>query len=81
MYVLEGKTITGGANAVNQDTTTLWHLRLGHVSEYGLLELNKKRLLGSNQISKLEFCEKCVLGKSSSSSTQEKILPKKCLNM
>ena len=38
------------------------------MSERGLKELEKKRLFGDGKIGNLEFCEDCVLGKSSRSS-------------
>jgi hypothetical protein len=46
------------------DKTKLWHLRLGHVSEKGLVELEKQNLLNGDKLNKLELCENCVLGKS-----------------
>ena len=45
------------------DHTKLWHLRLGHMSEKGLLELSKKGLFRGQAIGSMEFCEHCVLGK------------------
>ena len=33
------------------------------MSERGVLELSKRNLLNGDQVSKLEFCENCVLGK------------------
>ena len=38
-------------------------MRLGHVSERGLVELAKQGLLGKEKLDKLEFCEHCILGK------------------
>ncbi|TXG54059.1 hypothetical protein EZV62_019315 [Acer yangbiense] len=45
------------------DKGILWHMRLGHMSERGVLELSKRDLLNEDQVSKLVFCENCVLGK------------------
>ena len=39
-------------------------MRLGHVSERGLHELEKQNLLGGDKLDKLEFCDHFVLGKS-----------------
>ena len=67
IYVLIGKTVIGEvAYAENQkvDKTRLWHMRLGHVSEKGLQELGKQKLLGGDKIDSLGFCEQCVLGKA-----------------
>src|ERR1044072_9168661 len=66
LYVLQGSTITGTvavSSAVDSDVTKLWHLRMGHVSERGLVELSKQGLLCGQQVGKLDFCEHCVYGK------------------
>ena len=38
-------------------------MRLGHMSERGMLELHKKNLLKGVKTCKLDFCKLCVLGK------------------
>ncbi|KAL5561501.1 hypothetical protein UlMin_031248 [Ulmus minor] len=66
LYVLQGSTITGEAAAAIpniQDKTDLWHKRLGHISEKGLEVLKKQGAFGKDTISKVTFCEHCVLGK------------------
>ncbi|KAG8485551.1 hypothetical protein CXB51_018907 [Gossypium anomalum] len=40
-----------------------WHMRLGHMSENGMVELSKRGLLDGQGICKLNFCEHCVFGK------------------
>lgn len=40
------------------------HRRLGHVSERGMLELEKQGLFGKDNLGKLTFCEQCVVGKA-----------------
>ena len=64
LYVLEGLTIIGDTTITSSelDKTTLWHLRLGLMSENGLAELSKRGLI-DGWIGKLEFCEHCVFGK------------------
>ena len=64
LYVLEGSTIIGDATITSSelDKTTLWHLRLGHMSENGLTELSKRGLI-DGRIRKLEFYEHYVFGK------------------
>lgn len=66
LYLLIGNTIVGGTSVAqaNFDKTKLWHMRLGHVSEKGLLELAKRNLLCGDKVQGLELCEYCVLGKS-----------------
>ncbi|KAH9806495.1 hypothetical protein KPL71_002780 [Citrus sinensis] len=67
LYVLQGSSVSvqEGISAVSkEDRTKLWHLRLGHISIKGLLELSKQGLLGGDRIQQLEFCENCIFGKS-----------------
>ncbi|KAG8499371.1 hypothetical protein CXB51_005830 [Gossypium anomalum] len=68
LYVLQGSTITGDAAVASSslsddDITKLWHMRLGHMSENGMVELSKRGLLDGQGICKLNFCEHCVFGK------------------
>ncbi|KAG8483097.1 hypothetical protein CXB51_022015 [Gossypium anomalum] len=67
-YKLKGSTVTGDAaiassSLLDDDITKLWHMRLGHMSENGMVELSKKGLLDGQGICKLNFCERCVFGK------------------
>ena len=67
LYTLKGKTVTGEASTSqdkDSERTWLWHRRLGHIGDKGLQELGKQGLLGKERLSKLDFCETCVLGKS-----------------
>ena len=66
LYKLIGKTVTGDvavSSSSDDDATLLWHARLGHMSERGLLELHKRKLLKGIKSCQLDFCESCVLGK------------------
>ncbi|CAJ2668093.1 unnamed protein product [Trifolium pratense] len=66
LYILEGSTVISNAlvtSVENADITKLWHLRLCHVSERGLVELAKQGLLGKEKLNKLDFCDNCTLGK------------------
>jgi len=66
LYILDCSIVIGNASVasvVPHNNSELWHLRLGHVSERGLVELVKQGLLRKNKLDKLEFCEHCVLGK------------------
>ena len=67
LYTLLGQTVVGTSSAITdseQDITKVWHCRLGHVSERGLLELEKQGLFGSDKITGLDLCEDCVKGKA-----------------
>ena len=69
LYYLQGTTVSGNASPVisnnisDCDTANLWHMRLGHMSELGLSELNKRGLLNGYNAGKLKFCEHCIFGK------------------
>jgi len=66
LYILEGSTVIAHASVSSVDTldiTKLWHLRLGHVSERGLVELAKQGFLGNEKLNKLDLCDNCTLGK------------------
>ncbi|KAK2998859.1 hypothetical protein RJ639_022999 [Escallonia herrerae] len=69
LYLLQGSTVTGAAaeaassSDIDSDTTKLWHMHLGHMSERGMDVLSKQGLLGSKKTGKLDFCEHCVFGK------------------
>ncbi|KAJ9563977.1 LOW QUALITY PROTEIN: hypothetical protein OSB04_009137 [Centaurea solstitialis] len=69
LYFLEGSTIVGSAAPAHSlvenesDLTRLWHMRLGHVSEKGMVILSKKGLLGGHKVADLAFCEHCIFGK------------------
>ena len=67
IYNLIGTTVVGGvASAESEsDSTVLWHMRLGHMGERGMLELNKRDLLKSIKMCKLELCKFYVLEKQS----------------
>jgi GAG-pre-integrase domain len=64
LYILEGDTIVGHA-AVAETTNDmkLWHMRLGHMSDWGLIELSNQGFFGKYNISKVGFCDHCLFGK------------------
>ncbi|XP_026440691.1 uncharacterized protein LOC113339671 [Papaver somniferum] len=66
LYTLQGTTVTGDATVCSSiseyETTKLWHMRSGHMSERGLDVLSKQGLLCGHKTGKLDFCEHCVFG-------------------
>ncbi|KAL2230687.1 UNVERIFIED_CONTAM: Retrovirus-related Pol polyprotein from transposon TNT 1-94 [Sesamum indicum] len=50
------------ASVFENNKTTLWHNRLGHISMKGLEFLKKNGIL-NDKIDKLDFCDECVMGK------------------
>ncbi|KAG8478601.1 hypothetical protein CXB51_028410 [Gossypium anomalum] len=74
-----GSTITGdvavaSSSLSDDDITKLWHMRLGLMSENGMVELSKRGLLGGQGIYKLNFYEHCVFGKKNRTGKQIKYL-------
>ncbi|KAH9658397.1 hypothetical protein KPL70_023479 [Citrus sinensis] len=67
LYVMDGHTAVGEASVTDSklNRSMLWHLRMGHMSERGLRELQKQGVFGGDQIGALGFCEDCILGKFS----------------
>lgn len=49
--------------AVVDSNTTLWHTRLGHMSEKGMKVLHSKKVLPGLKCVNMDFCESCVYGK------------------
>ncbi|GJS93919.1 carbamoyl-phosphate synthase small chain, chloroplastic [Tanacetum coccineum] len=66
VYFLDGGVIVVKLVLVTEKERLckVWHKRLGHISEAGLHELEKREVLRNKGLGKLEFCENCVLGKS-----------------
>ncbi|KAG8496761.1 hypothetical protein CXB51_007827 [Gossypium anomalum] len=81
LYVLQGSTITGDAAIafllVRYDITKLWHMHLGHMSENGMAELSKRRLLDGQGICKLNFCKHYVLGSKREFDSLEKSITRR----
>jgi transposase InsO family protein len=67
LYYLQGSPISScnitTHNDKEEEIATLWHRRLGHISERGLQLMSEQQLLGKDKVSKLDFCEHCILGK------------------
>lgn len=67
LYFLQGCTAIDSVNVVTDPKSkqvSLWHKRLAHVSERGLLELQKQGLFGKEKVEDLPFCVHCILGKA-----------------
>ena len=62
IYKLVGTTVVGEAVTVEPelDSTDLWHMRLGHMGECGMMDLHKRKLLKGFKTCKLELCKYCV---------------------
>ena len=58
-------TIVGGVATAESESnsTVLWHMRLGHMGERGMMKLHKRNLLKGIKTCKLDFCKYGVFGK------------------
>ena len=63
LYLCKGTIDSSIALASAGTDTTLWHHRLGHMSEKGMQILQSRKLLPGLKHIDLEFCEHCVYGK------------------
>lgn len=64
LYMLTAKLSKDIVNALGKENTTeLWHRRLGHMSEKGMAYLAKKNVLSGLKISPLQKCSHCLAGK------------------
>jgi hypothetical protein len=63
LYLCAGNTDSSISLASTRVDTTLWHHRLGHMSEKGMQILHKRNLLPDLKQIDLDFCEHCVYGK------------------
>ena len=71
IYILQGTTcvedglvdVASKSNKNILDLTQLWHMRLGHMSEKGMMILQKQQLLGNQKLDELKFCEHYFFGK------------------
>ena len=62
LYRLIGNTIVERVAVTTSmecstDDPKLWHMRLGHIGEHGMLELHKRNLLKGVKTCKLDFCK------------------------
>jgi 5'-3' exoribonuclease 2 len=68
LYVLRGSTLHGYVSAAvvtnaEPSETNVWHMRLGLMSELGMVELVKRNLLDGSTLSGKKFCEHCIFRK------------------
>lgn len=65
IYKLLWCTFMGDVASVetDNDATKLWHMRLDHLNEYGMIEIHMRNFLKGVCICIIGFCKYCVLGK------------------
>ena len=64
LYLMQARVIDSSINAVDDDSIVeLWHNKLGHMSEKGLMILAKKNLLSGMKKGSLKMCAHCLVRK------------------
>ena len=82
LFMLKGETLQEADACVasnGEESTMMWHLKLGYMSEQGLKILfERKLLLGLKSVS-LPFCEHCVISKQHRLKFSRSIARSKCI--
>lgn len=55
-------SLSNASKSAKLDKTSRWHERLGHINEKGYY-MDRKYVFDKDLVSKLDFCENCILGK------------------
>ena len=65
LYKLTESIIVGDASAVTEkeDTTRLWRMRFGHMSERDFQVLHNRSVLPGIKYCKLDLCKFCIMGR------------------
>ncbi|KAH9650921.1 hypothetical protein KPL70_026553 [Citrus sinensis] len=82
LFMLKGETLQEADACVasnEEESTMMWHLKLGHMSEQGLEILSERKLLPGLKSISLPFCEHCVISKQHRLKFSRSIAKSKCI--
>ncbi|KAH9734072.1 Integrase catalytic domain-containing protein [Citrus sinensis] len=82
LFMLKGETLQEADACVvsnGEESTMMWHLKLGHMSEQGLKILSERKLLPGLKSVSLPFCEHCVTSKQHRLKFSRSIARSKCI--
>ncbi|KAH9707327.1 Integrase catalytic domain-containing protein [Citrus sinensis] len=82
LFMLKGETLQEADACVTsngEESTMMWHLKLGHMSEQGLKILSERKLLPGLKSISLLFCEHCVTSKQHRLKFSRSIARSKCI--
>ncbi|KAH9689341.1 Integrase catalytic domain-containing protein [Citrus sinensis] len=82
LFMLKGETLQEANACVasnEEESTMMWHLKLGHMSEQGLKILSERKLLPGLKSVSLPFCEHCVTSKQHRLKFSRSIAKSKCI--
>lgn len=64
MYTLHATAVRGNIAVAEAESISLWHKRLGHLSETGMKVLISNNMLPKLNAISLDFCKDCAMAKS-----------------
>ncbi|KAH9647728.1 hypothetical protein KPL70_025300 [Citrus sinensis] len=82
LFMLKGETlqeVDAYVASNGEESTMMWHLKLGHMSEQGLKILSERKLLPGLKSVSLPFCEHCVTSKQHILKFSRSIARSKCI--
>ncbi|KAH9779098.1 Integrase catalytic domain-containing protein [Citrus sinensis] len=82
LFMLKGETLQEADACValnGEESTMMWHLKIGHMSEQGLKILSERKLLPGLKSVSLPFCEHCVTSKQHRLKFSRSIAISKCI--
>ncbi|KAH9659037.1 Integrase catalytic domain-containing protein [Citrus sinensis] len=82
LFMLKGETLQEADACVasnGEESTMMWHLKLGHMSEQCLKILSERKLLPGLKSVSLPFCEHCVISKQHRLKFSRSIARSKCI--
>ncbi|KAH9655417.1 Integrase catalytic domain-containing protein [Citrus sinensis] len=82
LFMLKGETLQEADACVasnGEESTMMWHLKFGHMSEQGLKILSERKLLSGLKSVSLPFCEYCVTSKQHRLKFSRSIAKSKCI--
>ena len=85
LYMLKGETLEEADVCVassnhGEESTMMWHRKLGHISERGLKILSDRNLLPGLKSLNLPFCDHCVTSKHHRLKFSKSVARIKCIN-
>ncbi|KAH9754808.1 cysteine-rich receptor-like protein kinase 8 [Citrus sinensis] len=82
LFMLKGEILQEADACVasnGEESTMMWHLKLGHMSEQGLKIFSERKLLPGLKLVSLPFCEHCVTSKQHRLKFSRSIARSKCI--
>ncbi|KAH9734881.1 Integrase catalytic domain-containing protein [Citrus sinensis] len=82
LFMLKAETlqeVDASVASNGEESTMMWHLKLGHMSEQGLKIFSERKLLPGLKLVSLPFCEHCVTSKQYRLKFSRSVARSKCI--